>query len=220
MKIYSGRMYQTSVRLLIHSTIDVPSGRMYQKWSNVSDFCQTSDTFDYWRCKPSDFWYIRPLTFQVVECIRSYENQWKSMTIHENNRKSDENRMNINERRWKSVKIWWKWSNVSDFRQTSDTFNRVECIRLSSDFWYIRPLTFQEVECIRSDGIGLPSDFWYIRPLTFEWSNVSDLVKISETLWKSIKIIRNLMKIVWTSMKINEYLSKSHENLWKSYENL
>ena len=133
-KIYSGRMYQTSVRLLIHSTIDVPSGRMYQKWSNVSDFCQTSDTFDYWRCKPSDFWYIRPLTFQVVECIRSYENQWKSMTIHENNWKSDENRMNINERRWKSV-----WSNVSDFRQTSDTFNRVECIRLSSDFWYIPP---------------------------------------------------------------------------------
>ena len=108
MKIYSGRMYQTSVRLLIHSTIDVPSGRMYQKWSNVSDFCQTSDTFDYWRCKPSDFWYIRPLTFQVVECIRSYENPWKSMTIHENNRKSDENRMNINERRWKSIKIWWK----------------------------------------------------------------------------------------------------------------
>ena len=44
MKIYSGRMYQTSVRLLLHSTIDVPSGRMYQKWSNVSDFRQTSDT--------------------------------------------------------------------------------------------------------------------------------------------------------------------------------
>ena len=123
----SGRMYQTSVRLLIHSTTDVPSGRMYQIW-------------------------------------------WKSMKIYE--------------------------------------------------IWYIRPLTFQVVECIRSDGIGLPSDFWYIPPLTFKLSNVSDLVKISKTLWKSIEIIGNLMKLVWTSMKINEYLSKSHEYLWKSYENL
>ena len=34
-KIYSGRMYQTSVRPPIHSTA-----------SNVSDFRQTSDTFD------------------------------------------------------------------------------------------------------------------------------------------------------------------------------
>ena len=102
MKIYenlmkSGRMYQTSVRLLIHSTIDVPSRRMYQKWSNVSDFYQTSDIFDYWRCKPSDFWYIRPLTFQVVECIRSYENPLKSMNINQNKKKSDENRVKINE---------------------------------------------------------------------------------------------------------------------------
>ena len=69
---------------------------------------KSTKIYEIWWNLPLDFWYIRPLTFQVVECIRSYENPWKSMTIHENNRKSDENRMNINERRWKSVKIWWK----------------------------------------------------------------------------------------------------------------
>ena len=61
MKIYSGRMYQTSVRLLIHSTIDVPSGRMYQKWSNVSDFRQTSDTLHH---RPSITTY-----FHIVQHI-------------------------------------------------------------------------------------------------------------------------------------------------------
>ena len=46
---------------------------------------------------PSDFSYIRPLRSNVVECIRSYENPLKSMNINQNKKKSDENRVKINE---------------------------------------------------------------------------------------------------------------------------
>ena len=103
----------------------------------------------------------------------------------------------------------------------------VECIRLPSDFWYIRPLTFQVVECIKSGRMYQISVRLLIHSTTdvasrqtsdtfdhwrSKWSNVSDLMKINENLWQSMKIIRNLMKIVWTSMK-------GHENQWKSDEN-
>merc|ERR1711902_71449 len=75
MKIYSGRMYQTSVRLLIHSTIDVPSGRMYQKWSNVSDFRQTSDTLHH---RPSITTY-----FHIVQHILTDSQRFPfSVKIH------------------------------------------------------------------------------------------------------------------------------------------
>ena len=67
MKIYSGRMYQTSVRLLIHSTIDVPSGRMYQEWSNVSDFRQTSDTLHH---RPSITTYFHILQHILTDSQR------------------------------------------------------------------------------------------------------------------------------------------------------
>ena len=140
----SGRMYQTSVnqkwsdfwyirpltfqvveciKSLIHSTTDVPSGRMYQiwwksikicenPWSNVSDFRKTSDTFDHWRSRWSN----------VSDLMKIY---WKFMTIHENNRKSDENRMNINETCENLTKTYEYLMKccVSDFRQTFHTFD-------------------------------------------------------------------------------------------------
>ena len=67
-KIYSGRMYQTSVRPPIHSTA-----------SNVSDFRQTSDAFDqmYETSVKSD-----------ENLMKIIENPWKSMKILW---KSDEN---------------------------------------------------------------------------------------------------------------------------------
>ena len=103
MKIYenlmkSGRMYQTSVRVLIHSTTDVPSGPMYQKWSNVSDFRQTSDTFDHWRSKWSN----------VSDLMKINENLWKSMQIIGNLTKIVWTSMKIYENLWKSMKISWK----------------------------------------------------------------------------------------------------------------
>ena len=59
------------------------------------------------------------------------------------------------------------------FTKTSDTFNRVECIRLSSDFWYIRP------------------NVWDFRQIWW---------KSYENHRKSMKIYENLMKIWRKSM--------------------
>ena len=161
---------------------------------------QTSDTFDHWRSKWSNVskvWYIRPLMFQVVQCIRSL--------------------MNINENLWKSYE---KWSNVSDFRQSSDTF----------DHWRSKWSNVSKVvECIR-----LPSDFWYIRPRfenLFKWARLihsTTLMKLhenpskyNENLWKStVNQKWSNVSDFWKCMEIYETHWKSNENQWNQWKSM
>ena len=107
----------------------------------------------------------------------------------------------------------------------------VECIRLPSDFWYIRPLTFQVVECIKSGRMYQISVRLLIHSTTdvasrqtsdtfhhwrSKWSNVSDLMKINEDLWirpltfkwSNVSDLMKIIETLWKSIKIIGNLKK------------
>ena len=128
------------------------SGRMYQTSVNQ---------------KWSDFWYIRPLTFQVVERIKSLIHSTTDVPSGPMYQKSDEHQ-------WKSMKISWKV---------------VECIRLPSEFWYIRPLTFQVVQCIKSGRMYQTSVRLQIHSTTDVPSG-----RMYQIWWKLMKIYENPCK--------------------------